>query len=330
MVKCIYKKIKRCDMENVYLYKGKEELIIRNKIDSIVSSVKIPSFNKTIYDLEISLLSEAVNDCYTIPLMGKKKIVIIRNPHFLEKNNSNNNGIRSLINYLRKPNDDCILIIDATGIEIDEKSEVYLAIEKAGEVSDTKNLSDVEMKGWLKSQFIMKQILIDEDAINLFFEYIGYNLVRGKQEVDKLINYLGDKKTVSIKDIETVVTDYGETDIFSLTQAINDKDKALVHKKYRELIKNGYDQIQLLNLIYKMFKNLYQIKIMLAQGINKNEMASILGVSPGRYYYLSRDASKFDMETIEKTLYNITELDYRIKTGQIDKATGMDLLLFGM
>ena len=275
MVKYIYKKNNRCDMENVYLYKGKEELIIRNKIDSIVSSVKIPSFNKTIYDLEISLLSEAVNDCYTIPLMGKKKIVIIRNPHFLEKNNSNNNGIRSLINYLRKPNDDCILIIDATGIEIDEKSEVYLAIEKAGEVSDTKNLSDVEMKGWLKSQFIMKQILIDEDAINLFFEYIGYNLVRGKQEVDKLINYLGDKKTVSIKDIEMVVTDYGETDIFSLTQAINDKDKALVHKKYHELIKNGYDQIQLLNLIYKMFKNLYQIKIMLSQGINKNEIASM-------------------------------------------------------
>ena len=317
-------------MENVYLYKGKEELIIRNKIDSIVSSIKIPSFNKTIYDLDISLLSDAVNDCYTIPLMGKKKVVIIRNPHFLEKNNSNLNGVRSLINYLKKPNEDCVLIIDATGIEVDEKSEVYISIEKAGEVSDTKNLSDVEMKGWLKSQFIMRNINIDEEAINLFFEYIGYNLIKGKQEVDKLINYVGDRNNVTVKDIESVVTDYGETDIFSLTQAINDKDKALVHKKYHELIKNGYDQIQLMNLIYKMFKNLYQIKVMLEQGVNKNEIASIMGISSGRFYYLMRDASKFDKETIEKNLFNITELDFRIKTGQIDKATGMDLFLFGL
>ena len=35
-------------MENIYLFKGTEELIIHNKIDSIVRMAKVPSFNKTI------------------------------------------------------------------------------------------------------------------------------------------------------------------------------------------------------------------------------------------------------------------------------------------
>ena len=317
-------------MENIYLFKGKEELIIRNKIDAIVSTYKIPTFNKTIYDMETSLLIDAVNDCLTIPLMGKMKIVIIRNPHFLEKSSSVQPGVKSLINYLKKPNDECVLIIDATGIEVDEKSQLYLEIDKNGEISDTRNLSDIEMKGWLKSHFIIRNIKIYDDAVDLFFEYVGNNLVKGKQEVDKLINYLGDRKEVTIKDIENVITDYGETDIFALTNAINEKDKAIVYKKYHELIKNGYDQIQLMNLIYKMFKNLYVLKVLLESGVNKNDVANLMKISSGRLYYLMRDANKYKTKDIEKNLYNLSELDYRIKTGQIDKVTGMDLFLFGL
>ena len=160
-------------MENIYLFKGNEELIIHNKIETIIKNAKVPSFNKTTYDLEISSLNDAINDCLTIPFMSNKKIVIIKNPHFLEKGGvDSKTNIKLFQSYLKKPNLDCVLIIDATRIAIDEKSEIYRELEKAAEVSDTKELSDVEMQGWLRRQFQVNGIQIDADAIELFFDYV--------------------------------------------------------------------------------------------------------------------------------------------------------------
>ena len=318
-------------MENIYLFKGTEELIIHNKIDNIIKNAKVPSFNKTIYDLDVASLSDAISDCLTIPFMSKTKIVIIRNPRFLEKLNLiSDNAQKYFMQYLKKPNLDCILIIDATNIKVDEKTDLYKLIEHVGHVDDTRVLTDIEMKGWLTRQFGINGIEISSEAVDLFFEYVGTNLVKGKTEIEKLVNYLGSKKEVTIDDIKNVVSDDGETDIFELTKAINTKNKALVHKKYNELIKNGFDQIQLMNLIYRNFKDMYLVLTLLESGKNKNEIASFMGVSPGRAYYLMKDVASYNMESVKKTLFNITELDYKIKTGKIDKATGLDLLLFGM
>lgn len=318
-------------MENIYLFKGTEELIIHNKIDSIVKMAKVPSFNKTIYDMEVSSLGDAINDCLTIPMMSNKKVVIIKNPHFLEKGGIDSKiNIKSFLAYIKKPNLDCILIIDATNIKVDEKSEVYRELDKAAEVSDTKELSDVEMKGWLTRQFQTNGITIDRDAIDLFFDYVGTNLIKGKTETEKLVNYLGDRKNLTVEDIKKIVTDNGETDIFALTKAINAKDKPLVNKIYNELIRNGFDQIHLMGMIYKSFKDMYLVLTLLESGVNKNDIANIMGVTPGRAYYLLKDASNFNLEVVKKILIDITDLDYKVKTGQIDKATGMDLFLFGM
>lgn len=318
--------------KTIYLFKGEEELMIHNKINSLLKTIKVPAINKTTYDLEQTSLNEAINDCLMIPLMGDGKIVIIKNPHFLEKgkHEDEKKAIKNFIDYVKNPNDDCVLIIDATGIEIDEKSEAYLELIKKCEVSDTKALTEVEMKGWLKSHFVRKGIEIQSEAIDLFFNYVGTNLVKGEKEVEKLLNYINGKTLVTIEDIQNVVTDDGETDIYALTQAISLKNKALVHKKYNELIKNGYDQIQLLNLIYRSFKDLYTVACLLESGVNKNDIANRMGISSGRAYYLTKDAYSFGPNAIRENLKAITDLDYKIKTGAIDKATGMDLLLFGM
>jgi len=318
--------------KSIYLFTGNEELMIRNKIETLIASVKAPSFNKTTYDLENTSLSDAINDCMTIPLIGDSKVVVLRNPKFLEKGKHEDikNGIKMFLEYCAKPNEDCLLIIDASSITIDEKSDCYHALEKAAEISNTKNLSDVEMKGWLRSFFIRNKKTITDSAIDLFFDYVGTNLVKGKQEVDKLLNYIGDKQIVDEEVIRNVVSDDGETDIYALTQAINSKDKAMVHKKYTELIKNGYDQISLLAIIYRMFKDLYTVIVLLEKGNKQNDIANIMGISPGRAYYIMKDVSKYNKETIQKILINITDLDYKIKTGQIDNATGMDLFLFGL
>lgn len=318
-------------MKNVYLYRGNEELIIKNKIEVLLSQLKKGTYSKTIYDMDEYSLNEAVNDALTIPFLVEKKVVIVRNPRFLGKGSiEERHNIPFFLRYLKDPSDFTIFIIDATNIEIDEKKDVFKEIQKAAEISDTRNLSDIEMKGWLRRQFDIAGIEIEDNAIELFFDYVGYDLIKAKSEVEKVINYVTPRKVVSIRDISVVVSDGGETDVFELTKAINKKDKSAIITIYNSLIRNGNDQIKLMSLIYRSFKDIYAILLLLESGVNKGEIANKLGISSGRAYYLTKDAEGFKIENVEKILNDIGELDYKIKTGKLDKATGLELLLFGL
>ena len=262
-----------------------------------------------------------------MPFMSDKKVVVIKRPTFLEKGSSNQN-VLALIDYLDNPSDNTILIIDATNINIDESKEVSIMLRKKAEVSETRDLSEVEMRGWLKRQFGVMGVEIEENAVELFFEYVGTNLVQAKTEVEKLLNYIGDRKIINMRDVASCVSEEGETNVFALTKAITSKDKNKIMEIYYSLLKSGNDQMKLLNLIYRSLKDSYTCLMLMEQGMNQTSIANVLNISPGRTYYIMKDAKNFTIDSLRKMIKDIGDLDYKIKSGQIDKVSGLELFLF--
>ncbi len=314
-------------MKSVYLFIGNEELIIKNKIDTVITNAHPGPFNLTSYDMDLDKLTDAINDCKTMPFMSDKKVVVIKRPTFLEKGSSNQ-SVLPLIDYLDNPSDNTVLVIDATGISIDESKEVVVKLRKKAEVSETRDLSEVEMRGWLKRQFGVMGVEVEENAVELFFEYIGTDLVKAKTEVEKLLNYIGDRKIINMRDVASCVSEEGETNVFALTKAINSKDKHKVIEIYYSLLKSGNDQMKLLNLIYRSLKDSYTCLLLMEKGMNQASIASVLNISPGRTYYIMKDAKNFSLDGLRKMIKDIGDLDYKIKSGQIDKVSGLELFLF--
>lgn len=314
-------------MKNIYLFIGNEELIIKNKIDTVITNAHPGPFNLSSYDMDIDKLSDAINDCKTLPFMSDKKVVVIKRPSFLEKGHDDQN-VLALSDYLDNPNEETILIIDATFINLDENKDIVIKLRKKAEVSETRLLSEVEMRGWLKRQFGLLGVEIEENAVELFFEYVGTNLVVAKSEVEKLLNYIGDRKIVNMRDVASCVSEEGETNVFALTKAINSKDKSQIMNIYYSLLKSGNDQMKLLNLIYRSLKDSYTCLILMEKGYNQASIASLLNISPGRAYYIMKDAKCFNIASLRKLIKDIGDLDYRIKSGQVDKVTGLELFLF--
>jgi len=323
----VYRRV--ANMKNLYLFIGNEELIIKNKIDTIITLARPGAFNLTTYDMEVTKVSDVVNDCMTMPFLSERKVIIMRHPNFLGKGEDWQN-VLSLLEYIDNVSEFTILIIDASNIDIDDTKEIAIKLRKKAEVSETRVLSDIEMRGWLKRQFGVLSIDIEDSAVELFFEYVGTNLVQAKTEVDKLINYIGDRKLVTIRDVAASVSIEGETNVYSLTKAINEDNKGKVMDIYYSLLKTGNDQIRLLNLIYRFLKDSYITLKLLDKGYNQASIAQILNISPGRAYYIMKDAKSFEAKKLEKDIIEIGNLDYNIKIGKIDKVSGMELFLFGM
>lgn len=318
-------------MENIFLFLGEEELIIHNKIEKEITLSKADIYNIKSYDLEEVNVTKALNDAETAPFLSESKVIILKNPLFLTNTNSDiKHNVKAFIRYLKDPTPTTILIIDATNLNLDDSKEVVQVLKKEAQISTTKKLSQIEAEGWLKRQFFLLNITIKDETVRLFFNRIGKNLLNAKNEVDKLLNYIGEAKIVTNKDVCDVVIKEIESDAFALTNAIVAQDREKTISIYEDLIQIGKSPIELFSLIAKSLILLMVTKKMLREGYKQPDIASKLKVSSGRSMYLIKDAKAFSWQVLEDNILRLGDLDYKIKSGQIDATTGIEFLLFNI
>jgi DNA polymerase-3 subunit delta len=318
-------------MNQVYLFCGTEELIIKNKMDKVIKSHHGNEDNMIIYDMDEINVGMAMQDAITMPFITDKKLIILKNPTFLSTQKGDlSHDIPTLMDYLDHPLATTVLIIDATNIKLDERKEVVKKLLKVAEVSETKELTPIEEEGWLKRQFALEGIEIRDDVVKLFFNRLGRNLLNAKNEVNKLINYVNGRKIITAKDVNEVVTKELEQEIFAISNAILEKNKEKTITTYQELIKSGKDATQLISMVARSMMDNLAISHLIAAQYSQNDIASTLGVSSGRAYYMIKNAKVFHSDLIKDHIQKLADLDYKIKTGQIEATTGLELFLFGL
>lgn len=318
-------------MSKIYLFLGDEPLIIENKIKALISKIASDEYNTNTYDLDEVNVNKAVQDAITMPFISDRKVVLIRNPYLLTSNKTEiDHDVDGFIHYINNPFASTTLIIDAGGLNLDNRKEVVKLLKKKAEINNTKALSGVEAVGWLKRQFSLADMQITDEAARLFFDRTGNDLLNAKNEVNKLINYCGNKKLVTSDDVNNVVTREIESEVFALTNAIMQKDKEKIILIYKDLRKSGKDAMQLIGLVSRSLADIFIASKLLKKGVNQSGVAKAMNISSGRAYYLLRDAKSFSEEDLEQNILNLANTDYKIKTGQIDAFAALELFLFAL
>lgn len=315
----------------VYLYKGNEAYIINNKIDMIVKESRANEFNISTYDCSEVNLGLAIQDAMTLPFLGDSKVVVIKNPVFLTNDKQIiTHDINSLINYLNNPVEQTYLIINACGIKLNEKLEVTKALLKKANVNETKEIDEIEFKGWIKRQCDISFVKIEDEAVRAFYLAVGKDLINAKNELDKMVLYVGHGGTITNEVVSKLTSRGLQANIYSLTDAILKKNKESIYKIYNDLITFGIDVSVLINLTTKALKDNLLVNLLLENGATQGDVAVKMGVSNNRAYYLVRDAKQLDINSIKEYVVKLSELDYNIKSGLVDSKMGFEFFLFGI
>ena len=318
-------------LEEIYLFTGTEEVRNRTKIDRVLQQIDQSKTSITRYDADFISIQDIVEDAITVPFLSDGKVIIIKNPRFLTKESSPiKHDPTTFIKYLKNPVETTILIIDAVGHVLDNSLEVVSACKKYAYIVDTKELEPVEYLAWVKRSFVLNNVEINDDAVGKLVEYVGSDSLRMEQEVNKLVSYVGSKGIVTVEDIEKLVIPELNDEVMSLINAIINKDKKSALKLYETLSNNTQDIMGILSLLSSTFVDLLKVSSLLKEGYKQGEIASILGISNGRAYYLVNDVKKYKFEIIEENVLKLSNLDYQIKTGKIDKNLGFEFLLLSM
>ena len=244
--------------------------------------------------------------------------------------NDKSHNVSSLVKYIENPMDKTYLIINACGLKINEKLEIVKLLNKKAVINETKEIEEVEFKGWIKRQCDISDVRIEEEAIKSFYIGVGKDLVNAKNELDKMISYVGFNGLIT-KEIVHALTSRGiQNNVFELSSAILSGNKNVIYDTYNKLTSNGVDIYTLINLTTKLMKDNLTVNLLLEKGLKQAEIASEMGISPNRAYYLIKDAKKLDLDKIEKYIIKLAELDYKIKSGLIDPKKGFEVFLFSL
>ena len=161
---------------------------------------------------------------------------------------------------------------------------------------------------------------IDNDALNLFINKLNDDLYVITSELDKMILYKDNKKTINLDDVRLVTSKIINSDIFDLIDAITKKNINEALALYDDLVLMQEEEIKLIVILANQFRLIYQVKEMYKMGYSELDIANSLDVHP----YRVKLAKNIDISSNDaiKYLRKLANLDELIKTGKIDKKEG--------
>lgn len=316
------------DDDLIYLFTGTSEVFIKNRMNRIIQGYQKLEVAITKYDMDSTSLSKVLEDIVTVPFLEDLKIIIIKNPKFLTKaSDSPKEDIKAFIKYLKNPVDTTVLFIDATNCNIHQANDVYKTLRNVARIIDYPDPEEIEIKGWIVRSFDSNNIDIKDDALNLLMTYIGDDQPRLSQEIDKLTSYVGKGGTIYASDIKELVPKDISNEIYNLIKSIVNQDLNKTYRIYQQISNNTKDALTIFSMIANKFRELISTHKLLKFGYSQSDIAKFYNVSNGKAYYLVQEAKSFALTDLECFIDKISEFDYQIKSGKLDKTTALELLL---
>lgn len=312
----------------IYLFTGTAEIFIKNRMKRIIQGYNKKNYTVIKYDMESTSFTRVINDAITIPFLEDLKIIILKNPQFLTIDKENlAPDYKDFIKYLKNPIETTIIMIDATNIKMASSNEIFKTLKMVANIITYEDTQEVEIKGWVIRTLASNNIEIKEDALTIFMKYLNNDQIRMEQELEKLMAYVGIGGQITTATVKLLVNKDLSKEIYNLTKALVEHNRPQVCAIYEELSHNTRDILGIIGLLNSTFVRLLTTAKFLKLGYSQNDIAKFYNISPGRAFYLVQDARAFKLADLERYVKRMAEFDYKLKSGQIDKNIGMDILI---
>lgn len=307
---------------NTYLIYGNDYSLIKREIDKITKDIN----DVTTYDLSLEKVDNLLNDASVISMFGDKKVLIGENALFLSTTSSSiNHDLDYLERYLEDDNHDNIVIFTLNENKLDERKKIVKLLKKRATVIHKDVIKDKDLPDFVRDEFSNNGYKIDYKTASYFVLYAGSNTDILISEINKMMMYKDDDKTIKIEDINEITSKKINDNIFDLSNAIMDKDFKKMYECYNDLMTLKEEPIKIIAMLGSSFTLVYQCKLLYNDGKRQNEIADILKVHPYRVKLAIEN--NYKINNIKEILKKLHNLDYEIKSGKIDKTVALDNFL---
>lgn len=309
-----------------YILYGELYPMIRKHLNKILKErLENPDdFNVVKIDLEESPIDEVIYEASSLPLGYDKKVVVVDNCGFLTKDVEEKDEAK-ILDLLSQITDDIDLVFILRSEKVDKNGKIFNFIKDNGQIFEFLNIEKDQWPLYIKKYFKGKNIEITPDAVEEIANRIDGDLTRFINEAEKLSLY---KSTITLSDVLLMVNKPLEDDAFQMSNALFRGENSLAISIYRDLLKLGQKFVDaLIPMLASQFRFISEVCFLDSRGLEKEEIASQLGVSPVRVKIALKNSRNVSRKQIAHALSDLYDLDVQIKSGQIDRSYGFELFL---
>ncbi|GEQ05272.1 DNA polymerase III subunit delta [Staphylococcus gallinarum] len=319
----------------VTIYGEVSELIEKKSAELIDQYLQQPKddFNFVKFNLYETDLSAIIEESLTMPFFSDKKVVLVQNAYVFTgekppKDMSPN--IEQLIEFIEKYDGETLIIFEVYQGKLDERKKLVKTLKKSAQIKKIEQMSEDEIKQWIKNELHENYKDIKQDALDLFIELTGIQFNIVKQEIGKLVLFLEDRPTINKQDVDQIVNRSLEQNVFLLTEYIQKNNKAKAIQLVKDLIAMKEEPIKLLALITSNYRLFYQSKILSQKGYSGQQIAKTISVHPYRVKLALNQARHYQLESLLNIMDSCAETDYKLKSSYMDKQLILELFILSL
>jgi DNA polymerase III subunit delta len=281
----ILKDLKNRKYKPVYLLHGEEPYFI-DQVSNYTEHQLLPEaekgFNQTVLygkDTEIMTVLNAVK---RYPMMAEYQVVLVKEAQEMKwgREDDDKKSINPLLSYLENPLPSTILVFCYKYGKFDKRKKTYKAIEKNGLIFESTPLYDSKIPSWIEQFVAGKGYKIDAQASAMLAEYLGNDLSKIVNEIEKLMLNVPPGQTITMQHVQDNIGISKEYNVFELQSALSRKDPFKVNQiiHYFEANPKANPIVLVLGNLNNFFS-----KVLLyhyAKDKSPQSLARELGVSP--------------------------------------------------
>jgi DNA polymerase-3 subunit delta len=279
--------VKERKLKAGYLFIG-DEAFFRKRCRDAVLRFLVPGdmreFSLYDFDLTESELYEVLDRARTPSLMAPFQVFFIRGVKELYGRGSHDDEFEAIKQYFDNPNPDALLIFVADHISIPSdprKMEMtdrdrYVRIkETLGEYCNVVELARVEegeAVKWVTEQAAKDGVKVDADAAREMVDSLGGDMMLVSNELEKLVLFAGEKKRITLGDVETMVLAAKQRSLYELTEAISAKDRVKALEVLDAILSTGDGEEAAIGHLYMLAKTYRQMLVIFEKRVRDSRM----------------------------------------------------------
>lgn len=309
-VKQIVSDIKSGNIKPIYFLMGEESYYIDKIAEYIEKNVLTEEergFNQMVlYGKEVTI-EEIVGNAKRYPMMAEKQVIIVKEAQHLSRT------IENLLSYADNPQPSTVLVFCYKYGKLDKRKKIYKSIQKTGVLFESKKLYENQVSDWIRMVLQGKGYSISPKAAILLVEYLGTDLSKINNELEKLQLVIPKDVEITPTAIEEHIGISKDFNNFELKKAIGERDILKATRIIHYFAQNPKDNpfVVTVTLLHNFFSQLLQYHGM-SDHSSKN-VASTLGVNPYFVKEYQTAARNYPMKKVSQIISYLREMDLKGK-----------------
>lgn len=315
--------IKNGNIKPIYFLMGEEPYYIdklTEYIEDNVLSEDEKGFNQMVlYGRDVTV-EDIVSNAKRYPMMADRQVVIVKEAQELSRN------IDKLESYAENPQPSTVLVIAYKYKTLDKRKKLTKTIDKNGLLFESKKLYENQVAAWISRVLKPKDYSIEPKASAMLVEFLGTDLSRISNELDKLQIILPKGTVINPTHIEENIGFSKDFNVFEFRKAIGDRNQLQAYRIADHFAQNKkeYPMVLTTGMVFSFFSQVLQYHGL--KDKNPKNVASVLKINP--YFVKDYDVAlkNYPMKKVSSIVATLRDIDVKSKGVGANQLHESDLL----